>query len=84
MKINLNTFGTSFQKALPTSLKEDYKKTVREAKEALGIEDGLSILKIHSASMPKQDVFDTGIGKLNSDTALILLIKLHFIQTQMQ
>ena len=78
MKINLNTFGTSFQKALPTSLKGDYKKTVREAKEALGIEDGLSILKIHSASMPKQDVFDTGIGKLNSDTALDFVDKMTF------
>lgn len=78
MKINLNTFGICFQKALPTSLKKDYKKTVHQAKEALGIQDGVSILKIHSGSMPKQDVFDTGIGKLNSKPALDFIEKMTF------
>ena len=56
--------------ALPTSKKADFSATINSAKKILGINNGLSLLKIHSASMPRLKHFDSGIGKLNSETAM--------------
>ena len=78
MRINSCAFGLNFAKALPSNLKKDYKNTVKEAKGLLGIQDGLSLLKIHSGSMPQQDTFDTGIGKLNSAPAMDFIEKMTF------
>ena len=72
--LNLPCFG----RALPKSKKEDFKKTAKMAKEALGIDEGLSVLQIHSASMPRQDFFDSGVGKLNSNAALDFIDKMTF------
>lgn len=74
--VRLNNFN--FGRALPTSKKEDYSNTAKQAKEILGIDDGVSILKIHSGSMPKQNGFDTGIGKLNSTPAIDFVDKMCF------
>ena len=68
----------SFARALPKSKKEDFKNTAYEAKKALGIEGGLSVLQIHTQSMPRQDFFDTGIGKLNSKSTLDFIDKITF------
>ncbi len=68
----------AFKRALPASKKEDYTNTAHQAKEILQISDGVSILKIHSASMPAQNSFDTGIGKLNSDPAMDFIDKMCF------
>ena len=78
MQVRKNLNLPCFGRALPKSKKEDFKKTAYEAKEALGIDNGLSVLQIHSASMPRQDFFDTGIGKLNSDSALDFIDKMTF------
>lgn len=68
MLCNFSLPRLSFGQALPTSKKEDYSNTMEEAKKALGISDGLSLLKIDSAAMPSEN--DTGVGKLNSDEAV--------------
>lgn len=70
MKINEISTSTSFGQALPTCRKTEFTKTIKEAKKVLGIDTGRSMLKIHSASMPYQKVFDSGVGKLNSQPAL--------------
>lgn len=58
--------GVSYKAALPTGRKADFIATVNSAKQILGIDKGLSILKIHSGSLPVLPNYDTGIGKLNS------------------
>lgn len=68
----------NFGKALPTCKKASYTKTIRQAKKVLGIASGLSLLKIHSASMPHQDEFDTGVGKLNSQPAIDFIRNMTF------
>lgn len=65
--------STKFCAALPTVKKADFKSTILSAKKILGINNGLSILKIHSGSMPRQKNYDSGIGKLNSESALNFL-----------
>ena len=60
----------TYKAALTTSMKKDYTATVKNAKKLLGIDKGLSLLKIHSGSMPYLPNFDSGIGKLNSQTAV--------------
>lgn len=67
MQCNFSLPEISFGRALPTSKKADYSQTMTETKKALGIDDGLSLLKIDSAAMPSEN--DTGVGKLNSDEA---------------
>jgi len=62
--------NVSHKAALPTSRKADYAATVNSAKKILGIDGGLSLLKLHSASMPCQKHHDSGIGKLNSEVAM--------------
>ena len=68
----------NFGKALPTCKKASYTKTIKQAKNVLGIASGLSLLKIHSASMPYQDEFDTGVGKLNSQPAIDFIKNMTF------
>ena len=65
--------AVSYKAALPTSKKADFSATVKEAKKVLGINKGLSLLKISSTSMPTQKQYDSGIGKLNSESALNFL-----------
>ena len=60
----------TFKAALPTNKKADFALTMKRAKKILGINDGLSLLKIHSGSMPYQKKNDSGLGKLNSKSAL--------------
>ena len=60
----------NFHAALPTAKKADFAATIRSAKKVLGLDNGLSLLKIHSCSMPYIKKFDSGIGKLNSDEAI--------------
>lgn len=78
MRISLNTNVLSFGKAIPASKKQDYTDTVKAAKSLLEIDGGLSVLKIQGASMPKQEGFDTGVGKINSDSALDFIDKMTF------
>ena len=68
----------NFGKALSTRQKVPFEKTIKEAKKVLGIHNGLSILKIHSGSMPYQSIFDSGIGKLNSQGALDFIKQMTF------
>lgn len=65
-----NRDNISYKAALTASMKKDYTLTVKSAKKLLGIDNGLSLLKIHSGSMPYLPMFDTGIGKLNSRIAV--------------
>lgn len=59
-----------FGKALPASKKADFSKTVYDAKKILGLENGLSLLKLDCSSFPQIKTKDTGIGKINSPKAL--------------
>ena len=79
MKINGVSTSTSFGQALPTCRKTEFTKTIKEAKKVLGIDTGRSMLKIHSASMPYQKAFDSGIGKLNSQSALDFIKFMAFV-----
>lgn len=75
----INKFDSvSCKAALPTSKKADYTATIKKAKKILGIDNGLSLLKIHSGSMPCQQKFDSGIGKLNSEPAINFLKMITF------
>ena len=60
------TCSTNFKAAIPTAYKADFTSTILSAKKILGINNGLSLLKLHSGSMPRQKNYDSGIGKLNS------------------
>lgn len=68
----------SFGKALPTYKKPDFAKTLKEAKNVLGIDGGLSLLKLDAASFPANAGQNTGVGKLNSRKAIDLIKFLTF------
>ena len=68
----------SFGKALPTYKKPDFAKTLKEAKNVLGIDGGLSLLKLDAASFPANAGQNTGVGKLNSKKAIDLIKFLTF------
>ncbi len=68
----------SFKKALPTGMKPDFAQTIKEVKTALGINEGLSLLKLDTASFPANIGQDTGVGKLNSQKAIDLIKFLTF------
>ena len=70
MDVCVNSRSPVFTKAIPAYRKKDFSNTIYEAKKLLGMNDGLSLLKLDSASFPQIKTQDTGIGKINSSTAL--------------
>ncbi len=70
MDVCVKSTGLSFGKALPACKKQGFAKTLNDAKKVLGINNGLSLLKLDSAAFPQTADKDTGIGKLNSQKAL--------------
>ena len=69
MQVNNVNSKLSFKKALTTNQQKDFRETIKKSKQALGIDNGLSLLKIDAAALPRVDEQDTGVGKLYSREA---------------
>ena len=73
MQVNNVNSKLSFKKALTTNQQKDFRETIKKSKQALGIDNGLSLLKIDAAALPRVDEQDTGVGKSYSREAVQFL-----------
>ena len=55
MQVNNVNSKLSFKKALTTNQQKDFRETIKKSKQALGIDNGLSLLKIDAAALPRVD-----------------------------
>lgn len=70
LAVGTNLYNKGFGCALTSKEERDFEKTQKQAKESLGISDGMSVFKIFQYALPADEKENTGIGKLNSNKAL--------------
>ena len=70
LAVGNNLYNKGFGCALTSKEEMDFEKTQKQAKESLGISDGMSVFKIFQYALPADKEENTGIGKLNSNKAL--------------
>ena len=67
--MKINSCRVDFGKALTTKQQKGFSDAVKKSKKELGINQGLSLLKIDAAALPRESSKDTGVGKLYSSEA---------------